>query len=117
MRRDSLFNHPGSCPADRGHPISQPVRATDMSETEALEKVIRLKTSFERFVSTILADGLPASPGASSWRSAEKRQRNGEVMAWAITNSLSLTIAHLGSPEKMVRVEWPDKKLSFYQLI
>lgn len=32
-------------------------------------------------------------------------------------NALSLTIAHLGSPEKLVRIEWPDTRMSLYQLL
>ena len=89
------------------------LRTTDSVEPQAVTKVVSLKAAFQQLVSTILADGLPAGAGVSSWRVAETRQRNGEIMAWAVLNALSLTVAHLDSEEKLVCVEWPDKKASF----
>jgi uncharacterized protein YjbI with pentapeptide repeats len=38
-------------------------------------------------------------------------------MAWAVMNALSLTIAQTNSPEKIVRVEWPDQQASFHSLL
>jgi hypothetical protein len=93
------------------------LRATDDGDPDAVTKVIRLKASFERFVATIITEGLPASVGAPTWRVAETRQRNGEVMAWAVINALSLTLAYLGRDEKLVSVDWLDRKASFPQLI
>ena len=93
------------------------LRITDSNESGALTKVVSLKSSFERFISTILTDGLPAGTGTPSWRIAETRQRNGETMAWAIINALSLTIGHFEGPEKLVNVEWPDRKASFQHLL
>jgi Pentapeptide repeats (8 copies) len=93
------------------------LRVIDSADKDALNKVVHLKKCFEQFLSTVLADGLPASANALSWRVAETRQRNAETMAWVVMNALSLTLAHVNSSEKLVRVEWPDEKLSLQQLI
>ena len=93
------------------------LRVTDNSNPERLVDFISLKTAFERFVSVILGDGLPAQTGGTSWRAAESRQANAETMAWAVLNALSLTLAHLNCPEKYINVEWPDNKTSLGHLI
>lgn len=81
------------------------------------QTLVANKRSFERFVSTILADGLPASNSTMIWRVAEARQRNAEIMAWAVLNSFSLGLASIGSDEKYVTVVWPDPNASFHQLL
>jgi uncharacterized protein YjbI with pentapeptide repeats len=93
------------------------LRTTDSTDPNALSKIIDLKRSFEQFINAILVDGLPASMNSASWRVAETRQRNAETMAWAVMNALSLTIAHADSPEKLVRVDWPDVQTSFHGLL
>lgn len=93
------------------------LRVTDSIYAYTLVKATSSKALFEKLIGTILSDGLPAAAGASIWRISEMRQRNGEIMAWAIINSLTLTIAHLNGPERQVIVNWPDKKKSFSDLL
>ncbi len=93
------------------------LRMADSLDPDALTKMIGIKKDWEQFIGTILVDGLPASANASSWRIAETRQRNAETMAWAVMNALSLTIAHADSPEKLVRVQWPDSRASLANLL
>jgi uncharacterized protein YjbI with pentapeptide repeats len=93
------------------------LRTADSTDPDPLTRIINIKRNWEQFIGTILVDGLPASANASSWRIAETRQRNAETMAWAVMNALSLTIAHADSPEKLVRVEWPDARASFPSLL
>ena len=93
------------------------LRTADSGDSDPLMKVINIKKNWEQFIGTVLADGLPAGRSAPSWRIAEARQRNAETMAWAVMNALALTIAQADRPEKFVKVEWPDPRASFSNLL
>jgi hypothetical protein len=93
------------------------LQTTDGDEPNQIDNVASLKIAFEKFLSTILAEGLPAQSGTMTWRSAEAQQRNSETMAWAVMNSLSLTLERWGREDRFVRVTWPDPKRSFARLL
>lgn len=85
------------------------LRVTEKQEGYSVQEIITFKEAFESLVNVVLLDGFPAGIGNLTWRAAEARQRNAEVMLWAILNSLSLTLEVLGkNEEKLVKVEWPN---------
>nr|WP_041368119.1 pentapeptide repeat-containing protein [Methylocella silvestris] len=80
------------------------------SSSEGLEEVRALKSGFERLASAVIRDGLPANGNADQpWRVAEARQRNAEVMVWAVLNACSLAIAATDPERAKIEVAWPDK--------
>jgi hypothetical protein len=81
-----------------------------------LSEMKKIKVEFERMAKVVLEEGLPM-PQVNSWRTAETRQKNSEVMIWAIINALSLSFAEIGIDEKFVRVDWPDAVESLGLLI
>lgn len=90
------------------------LRATD--DLKEFDSIVRLKVAFERFVGTILSDGLPACVGAPSWRVAELRQMNAETMAWAVLNAFAVALASVDHPKRFVEIRWTDSD-SLRQLV
>jgi len=78
--------------------------------SDGLKDVEGLKSAFERLASAVIRDGLPANGNADqSWRAAETRQRNAEVMIWAVLNACSLAAAEAKSGRAQIEVAWPNK--------
>jgi len=81
------------------------------------DRTIANKVAFEKLVSSALADGFPAGSHSGSWRSAETRQANAEVMAWAVLNSFACGLASVGSEHHRVVIDWPPGGDAFHQLL
>lgn len=93
------------------------LRINDSAPEISPEDVCRLKLAFERLISTILMDGLPANKLSGAWRLVESKQRNAEIMAWSVVNSLVLGLETKSNNNLAIKVDWPDKLTSFHSLL
>ena len=71
---------------------------------------------FEELASSVLRDGLRANSNAEElWRVAEEKQRNAEIMIWAVLAGCTVGLANSApqdssiNEDRLINVTWPDQ--------